>query len=132
MRFPARLIRRLMSASAVLQAAALIALCPAVSVFLFAQAAAPTAVKFALDARAEGPEALLLLPEEKQYFKAEGLDLELSKMPPPLDPLARLASGASDIGFADLTDLIRYRDHNHAAPLKAVFIVYNKPPHAVV
>jgi NitT/TauT family transport system substrate-binding protein len=129
---PRLLIRRLTSASAVLQATALIALCPALSVFVFAQPAAPTAVKFALDARTEGPEALLFLPEEKRYFKAEGLDLELSKMASPLDPLARLASGAFDIGFADLTDLIRYRGQNPAAPLKAVFIVYNKPPHAVV
>ncbi len=100
--------------------------------FLLAQPAAHHTVKFALDARAEGPEALLLLPQEKGYFKNEGLDIEFNKMAVPLDPLARVASGVSDIGFADLTDLIRYRDQNPAAPVKAVFIVYNKPPHAVV
>jgi NitT/TauT family transport system substrate-binding protein len=129
MRFPAHLIRRLICASAIVLTAGLIALPPD---FLLAQPAAHNGVKFALDARAEGPEALLLLPQEKGYFKNEGLDVEFNKMAVPLDPLARVASGVSDIGFADLTDLIRYRDQNPAAPVKAVFIVYNKPPHAVV
>jgi NitT/TauT family transport system substrate-binding protein len=132
MRFSAHLTRRLVCASTVTLTAGLITLAPAIPAFLLAQPAAQYAVRFALDPRAEGPEALLLLPEEKGYFRKYGLDVDFNKMGAPLDPLARLASGASDIGFADLTDLIRYRDQNPGAPVKAVFIVYNKPPHAVV
>ena len=36
------------------------------------------------------------------------------------------------MGFADINALISYRDQNPAAPVKAVFMVYNKPPFAIV
>src|ERR1700730_6975589 len=40
-------------------------------------AAAQTAIKFTLDGPVEGPEALLLLPRDKGYFKAEGRDVAI-------------------------------------------------------
>src|SRR5437764_945774 len=131
MRLSAPLMRRLICASTVVSTAALISLAPASPTFL-ASPAAQTTPNFALDTRAEGPETLLLLSQDKGYFKAAGVDVELNKMVAPLDPLAKIAAGASDIGFVDFADLIRYRDQNPAAPVKAVFVVYNKPPHAVV
>ena len=36
------------------------------------------------------------------------------------------------MGFADINALIRYRDQNPSAPVKAIFMVYNKPPYAIV
>src|SRR5207342_1711048 len=36
------------------------------------------------------------------------------------------------MAFADINALIRYRDQNPSAPVKAVFMVYNKPPYAIV
>src|SRR5689334_10882410 len=132
MRFSARLTRRLICTSTAVQAAVAITSTVAIPAFVLAQPAAQVPVKFALDARAEGPEALLLLPQDKGYFKAAGLDVELSKLISPLDPLAKIGSGAYDLGFVDFADLIRYRDQNGAAPVKAVFVVYNKPPHSVV
>ena len=36
------------------------------------------------------------------------------------------------MAFADINALIRYRDQNPSAPIKAVFMVYNKPPYAIV
>ncbi len=131
MRFSARLMRRLICAATVVPTAALISLAPASPTFV-ASPTAQTSLKFVLDTRAEGPETLLLLPQDKGYFKAAGLDVELNKMVAPLEPIAKIASGSSDIGFVDFSDLIRYRDQNPAAPLKGVFVVYNKPPHAIV
>jgi NitT/TauT family transport system substrate-binding protein len=95
-------------------------------------AAAQTAIKFSLDGRAEGPEALILLPLDEGYFKSEGLDVVIDDAASPLDPVTRVASGSYDMGFADLNALIRYRDQHPTAPIKAVFVVYNKPPYAVV
>jgi NitT/TauT family transport system substrate-binding protein len=95
-------------------------------------AAAQTSIKFSLDGRIEGPEALFLLPQDKGYFKAEGLDVAVDDAVSPLDPITRVAAGSYDIGFADINALIRYRDQHPAAPIKTVFIVYNKPPYAIV
>jgi NitT/TauT family transport system substrate-binding protein len=36
------------------------------------------------------------------------------------------------MGFADINALIKYRDQHPSAPIKAVFIVYNKPAYAIV
>ena len=36
------------------------------------------------------------------------------------------------MGFADINALIKFRDANPAMPLKAVFVVYNRPPYAVI
>jgi NitT/TauT family transport system substrate-binding protein len=36
------------------------------------------------------------------------------------------------MAFADINALIRYRDQNPSAPVKAVFMVYNKPPYSIV
>lgn len=97
-----------------------------------APARAQTAVKFVLDSRIEGPAAPFLLPLDRGYYRAEGLDVAVDTAAATADALARVASGAADIGFADINALIRYRDANPAAPVKAVFMVYNRPPYAIV
>jgi NitT/TauT family transport system substrate-binding protein len=95
-------------------------------------AAAQTVIKLALDARLDGPGALFLLPQDRGYFRRDGLELSIEEGATFLDPITRIASGASQLGFADINALIRYRDQNPAAPVKAVFMVYNKPPFAIV
>jgi NitT/TauT family transport system substrate-binding protein len=116
---------RFRSRPAYLLAAALVAL-------IASPAAAQTGIKFTLDGPIEGPEALFLLPQDKGYFKGEGLDVVIDDAVSPLDPILRVASGGYDLGFVDLNALIRYRDQHPSTPIKAIFIVYNKPPYAVV
>jgi len=95
-------------------------------------AAAQTNVRFSLDGRLEGPEALILAPQDKGHFKSEGLDVTIDEAATPLEPITRVASGSYEMAFADINMLIRYRDQNPTAPIKAVFMVYNKPPYSVV
>jgi NitT/TauT family transport system substrate-binding protein len=95
-------------------------------------AAAQTNIRFSLDGRLEGPEALVLLPQDKGYFKSEGLDVTVDEGASPLEPITRVANNGYDMAFADINAMIRYRDQNPSAPIKAVFIVYNKPPYAIV
>ena len=97
-----------------------------------APAAAQTSIKFSLDGRLEGPEALFLVPQDKGYFKAAGLDVAIDDAASPLEPITRVANGGYDMAFADINALIRYRDQNPSAPSKVVFMVYNKPAYAVV
>jgi NitT/TauT family transport system substrate-binding protein len=49
-----------------------------------------------------------------------------------LEPITRVASGAYEMALADINTLIRYRDQHPSSPLKAVFMLYNKPPFAIV
>src|SRR5258708_1813795 len=82
-------------------------------------AAAQTSIKFSLDGRLEGPDALVLLPQDKGYFKTEGLDVSVDDAASPLEPITRVASGSYHMAFADINALIRYREQNPSPPLKA-------------
>jgi NitT/TauT family transport system substrate-binding protein len=97
-----------------------------------APARAQTGVKFSLDGRLEGPEALILVPQDKGFFKDEGLDVSMDDAATPFEPITRVASGGYDMAFADINALIRYRDQHPSPPIKAVFVVFNKPPYAIV
>ena len=94
--------------------------------------AAETNIKFSLDRKFEGPAAPFLLPLDKGYYKAEGLNVSIDPAASPLDAIKRVASGEYDMGFADINALIKFRDANPKMPVKAVFMVYNRPPFAVI
>ena len=96
-------------------------------------AAAQTNVKFSLDGRLEGP-AGLLFPHDRGYYRAAGLEVTVDEAASgtATESITRVASGAYEMGFADINSLIKYRDQNPSAPVKAVFMVYNKPPYAVL
>jgi NitT/TauT family transport system substrate-binding protein len=95
-------------------------------------AAAQTSIKFSLDGRLEGLAATFFLPQDRGYFRTEGLEVTLDEATTVLEPITRVASGAYDMGLADINTLIKYRDQHPSPPVRAVFMVYNKPPFAIV
>src|SRR5206468_13061018 len=90
--------------------------------------AQPAPLRLSLDARLAGPTAMFLVAQDRGYFREEGLDIAIDEGTTPLDPVNRVASGSHDIGFADINALIKYRDQHPNPPIKAVFMVYNRPP----
>jgi NitT/TauT family transport system substrate-binding protein len=94
--------------------------------------AGPPRVRFSLDGRLEGPSATFLLPLERGYFKAAGIQASIEEAATPMETITRVASGNYDMGFADINAMIKHRDQNPASALKAVFMVYNTPPYAIV
>ncbi len=97
-------------------------------------AAQETPIKFQLDWRFEGPAALFLVPEAKGYFKAEKLAVTVDAGNGSGGTVTRVASGAYDMGFADLAALMEFQANNPTAPNKpvAVMMVYNNTPAAVL
>jgi NitT/TauT family transport system substrate-binding protein len=95
-------------------------------------AQAQTGIKLSLDERLEGPAALFLLPQDRGYYRSEGLDVTIEEGSSALEPITRVAAGGYELGFADINAFIRYRDQNPAAPVKAVFMLFNTPPFAIV
>jgi NitT/TauT family transport system substrate-binding protein len=95
-------------------------------------AAGETIVKFSLDYSFEGPAALFLHPLDKGYYKSEGLNVTINPASNSIEPVERVASGEYDIGFGDINTLIKYRDAKPGAPVKTVFMLYNRPPFAVI
>jgi NitT/TauT family transport system substrate-binding protein len=97
-----------------------------------APARAQTEVKLSLDSRLDGPAAPFLVGLDKGYYRAENLDVTIEPGANPLEPITRVAAGTHDMGFADINALIRYRDQNPNGAAKAVFMVYDRAPYAVI
>ena len=106
----------------------------ALALGLTAGAQAQTPIKFQLDWRFEGPAALFLHPAAKGYFKAAGLDVSIDAGNGSGGTVTRVASGAYDMGFADLSALMEFHANNPDAPNKpvAVMMVYNNTPASVM
>jgi NitT/TauT family transport system substrate-binding protein len=94
--------------------------------------AAETRINFSLDRPLEGPAAPFLLPLDAGWYKAEGLNVSVEPAAGVAESITRVASGVFEMGLADINALIRYRDANPDAPLRAVFIVNNRPAYAVI
>ncbi|CAB5675340.1 ABC-type taurine transport system, periplasmic component [Delftia tsuruhatensis] len=98
------------------------------------QAQAATPLKFQLDWRFEGPAAFFLQPAAKGYFKEAGLDVAIDAGSGSGGVVQRVASGAYDLGFADLAALMEFQANNPDMPNKpvAVMMVYNNTPASVM
>ncbi|NRF66904.1 ABC transporter substrate-binding protein [Aquincola sp. S2] len=92
-----------------------------------------TPIRFQLDWRFEGPAAFFLWPVAKGYFKDEKLNVTVDAGSGSGNAVNRVASGAYDMGFADLAALMEFHANNPTAPNKpvAVMMVYNNTPAAV-
>jgi len=90
------------------------------------------AVRFALDWRFEGPSAPFFVAIDKGYYKAEGLNVSIDPGSGSVEGINRVASGAYEIGFADINSLVKYRDNPRNLPVKAVMMVYDTPAFSIV
>lgn len=90
-------------------------------------------IRFQLDWRFEGPSAFFLHTRTLGYFEAEGLDVTIDAGNGSGGTITRIASGAYDMGFADLAALMEFHANNPDAPNKpvAVMMAYNNTPAAV-
>ncbi len=97
---------------------------------VFAQKEIP--VRFALDWRFEGPAAPFFVAIDKGYYQAEGLNVSIDPGSGSVEGINRVASGAYEVGFADINSLVKYRDNPRNLPVKAVMMVYDTPAFSIV
>jgi NitT/TauT family transport system substrate-binding protein len=95
-------------------------------------AMAQTKVKFVLNWKYQGPQAWFFMAQEKGYFKAEGLDVEIDQGEGSAAPIGKVASGAYTAGFGDINALIELVAKRPADAPVAVSMLYNTPPFTIV
>ena len=92
----------------------------------------PVAIQFSLDRPIDASAAPFVLAATGGLFGAEGLAVNINSASGSPDAIARVAAGSSDFALVDLNVLIRFRDKADAPPVKAVFVLFNKAPYAII
>src|SRR5712672_4199719 len=92
----------------------------------------PTAILFSLDRPIDASAAPFVLASSRGLFGSEGLAVTTNIASGWADAIARVARGDSDFALVDINVLIRFRDKSGAPPVKAVFVLFNKAPYAII
>ena len=92
----------------------------------------PVAIQFSLDRPIDASAAPFVLAASRGLFGSEGLAVNTNIASGSLDGIARVAAGTSDFALVDINELIRFRDKPGAPPIKAVFVLFNKAPYAII
>jgi NitT/TauT family transport system substrate-binding protein len=92
----------------------------------------PVAIQFSLDRPIDAGAAPFVLAAANGSFSSEGLSVNTNIASGSSDGIARVAAGTSDFALVDINELIRFRDKPGAPPIKAVFVLFNKAPYAII
>jgi NitT/TauT family transport system substrate-binding protein len=92
----------------------------------------PVAIQFSFDRPIEASVAPFVEAANRGLFAAEGLSVSTSIANGSAEAIARVASGTSELALADINELIRFRDKADAPQIKAVFVLFNQAPYAIV
>ncbi len=97
-----------------------------------AEARQPIPIRFSFDRPIDAGASPVLLALAGGLFSAEGLAVTTSSASGSPDAIARVASGASDFALVDINELIRFRGKSDAPPVRAVFMLFNQSPYAIM
>jgi NitT/TauT family transport system substrate-binding protein len=101
------------------------------SVACTAYGAEPVKIRFVLNWKYQGPQAWFFVAQDKGYFKAEGLDVQMDQGEGSGAAVTRVASKAYDIGFGDMSALTVFAAQHPDDSPKAVFMLYGNSPYSI-
>ncbi|WP_407185859.1 ABC transporter substrate-binding protein [Bradyrhizobium centrosematis] len=90
------------------------------------------AIHFTFDRPLDASMAPFFLAAKDGRFGAERLNVTFSSATGSPEALARVAKGDSELALVDINELIRFRDKEDAAPVKAVFVLFDRAPYAII
>ncbi|RZL38212.1 MAG: ABC transporter permease [Rubrivivax sp.] len=98
-----------------------------------ASAAKLTPIRFTLDFRISGQVAPFFVALAKGYYREQGLDVSIDVGNGSVASITRVASGAYDMGFGDISSLVEFNAEAGRADLvRAVYQYYNRAPFVII
>lgn len=93
---------------------------------------AATTLRLTYDRPIDATLAPFLLATSKGFFRDADLTVTTDVAKSTRDAIARVAAGETDIALADINALARYRDTENGSAPKAIFVMFNRAPYAVI
>jgi NitT/TauT family transport system substrate-binding protein len=103
----------------------------ALSAVVAPPALAQTKLKVVLNWKYQGPQGMFFLADDKGYFKAEGIEVQLDQGNGSGGVPALVANGTYDVGFGDMNALIELAAKKPDESPLAVYVMYNQPPFTI-
>lgn len=94
-------------------------------------AAAQTKLKVVLNWKYQGPQGMFFLADDRGYFKAEGIEVQLDQGNGSGGVPALVGNGTYDVGFGDMNALIEMAAKKPDEAPIAVYVMYNQPPFTI-
>lgn len=88
-------------------------------------------MKFTLDWAFQGPTAAFIVARDLGYYKDAGLNVTIDRGNGSAGAIQSVATGAYQMGFADVNALVEFNVANPGQAAKAVMIVYDAPPFGI-
>jgi len=98
---------------------------------LSAPAQAQTKLKLVLNWKYQGPQGWFFLADDRGYFKAEGLEVQIDQGNGSGAAVPLVANGTYDVGFGDINALIELAAKKPDEAPIAVYVMYNRPPFTI-
>jgi NitT/TauT family transport system substrate-binding protein len=92
----------------------------------------PTAIRFSFGRPIDASAAPFVLAMADGLFGSEGLAVTTHIANGSPDAIAQVAAGTSDLALVDINALIRFRGKPNAPHVRAVFVLFNTAPYAVI
>lgn len=89
-------------------------------------------VRFVLNFAYDGSTAPFLYAEQRGYFRDAGIETTIDASTGSGDAITRIASGAYNMGIGDMATLVEFASRHPDPAPKAVFVVLNRSPSAVI
>jgi NitT/TauT family transport system substrate-binding protein len=91
-----------------------------------------TSINFTLDWAVQGPQAPFLVALDRGHYADEGLAVTVDRGFGSADAVSKVASGAYQMGYADINSMIEFNVANPDTPVIAVAIVLNFAPFSIL
>jgi NitT/TauT family transport system substrate-binding protein len=92
----------------------------------------PLPVQLTFDRPLDAAMTPFVVASSRGLFAAERLSVATNVAQGSTEAIERVGSGASDFALVDINELVRFRDKADAPPVKAVFVLFNAAPYAIV
>jgi NitT/TauT family transport system substrate-binding protein len=89
-------------------------------------------IKMTLEWAFQGPQAVFTSAQDNGFFRKEGLDVHVDRGSGSTDAVVKVAAGAYDIGWSEMSSIVKFNSEHPEAPLIAVYITHENSANAVL